>query len=381
MSMANRLMLAAFGFALTVAYCPVIAGGASTPRWLVAIAIVPVVLIWLLLIGRKMRTTITHLLGAVFLAWAVLSLLWTETPYDSIDAAWKLALLGGCFALGSLIEDATPIWIGAAAGIALSSALVLIEFAGGPPIPETTPYAGLFANRNYLTEAAVLVLIGLVIQRKSLGMIFWPMVMAVLPAIALAHSRGALVGLAVGLGWMAATKWWWRAILIGGILTASSMVAFTFLIPGHNLAAVADRFDIWGDAMHGLTIWGHGIGSFGSTLPLYAVFTDSAAIRNEFAHNDFLQILYELGVPGLILAIGFVWITLQSSGSERYVFAAFIVESFFAFPLHLPTTAVLGAFMAGRAAHSLPMLRLETIVGRVLFIERYDHSAGGKGRN
>lgn len=370
------MILALFGFALTAAYCPAIAGGGSTPRWDIAAFAIPVWLIAALLTGREIKITAAHIAGTALLVLALASFAWTEAHNDSVDAMWKLALLGGCFALGSLIEDAAPLWIGAAGGIAISSGLVLIEATTGGHVAQGTPFAGLFVNRNYLTETSVLVMIGLFAHKRALGVFFWPLAIAVVPAIALPHGRGALLGLGIAGGWMAVRRWPW-ALPVAVSCTVAALGAATFYLKGHDVSAIVDRFHIWGDAARGLTIFGRGIGSFGSTMPLYAIFTDPAAVRNEFAHNDLLEVLYELGIPGLIIALIFIGAVLRSSDHpERFVFAAFITESFFAFPSHLPATAVLGAIVAGCAARDLPAVRLQAFAGRIPLFPRHQRAGG-----
>jgi hypothetical protein len=128
-----------------------------------------------------------------------------------------------------------------------------------------------------------------------------------------------------------------------------------------------------------VNFWGHGLGALGSNFALFAHATDPMPVRNAFAHNDFLQIAYELGVPGLVLILAFVGLVLKAGGPERYIFIAFIVEANLAFPSHLPTTGAIAATVAGVAAGRLPRLCLAAIIGRDRLSAWYRLPAGGDG--
>jgi hypothetical protein len=148
---------------------------------------------------------------------------------------------------------------------------------------------------------------------------------------------------------------------------------------GHN--SVDDRLNIWTDTVMALNFWGHGLGSLGSNFALFAHITDPLPVRNVYAHNEFLQIAYELGAPGVILALTFVALVLKGGGPERYIFIAFLVEANLAFPSHLPSTGAVAALCAGAAAHRLPRLRLAHVIGRDRLSSWCRLSAGGDDGN
>jgi hypothetical protein len=200
-----RLLLGCFGFGLATAYCPFIHGAPTTPRWLLLAAVVPISLIVALLVGRTIKITAAHVVGTVFIGWAALSLAWSSAPYDSVGAIWQLLLLAGCFALGSLIDDLSPFFAGAAIGLGISSVLVLIDVSTGWRIEDIAgslapfPPAALFGNKNYLAEMAALVLVGMYAYQTTDEMEpgwstlrFLAMVGCLLPALALTGDRGQL---------------------------------------------------------------------------------------------------------------------------------------------------------------------------------------------
>lgn len=365
--------LGLFGFLLTSLYCPFIEGAAVVPRWLMLSAVVPMMLLGLLLDGRRVVVTWAHIAGAAFLGWAALSMAWSATPYDSVDAMWKLALLGGCFALGSLVADWRPFLIGCALGLSVSSALVVFEAFTGLRVEMlsgaqyATRYAALFGNRNYLGEAAALVLVGLIAVEAEWGwrpwppVRFWLLVGALMPALLITGSRGALLAVAVVAGWA-----FWPLRLRWALWSAGAVMlaGFIGLAYWSSATGIIDRLNIWRDAVMGLTWFGHGIGSFGGALQAH--FTDPMITRNVYAHNDLLQIAFELGLPGGGLALAFIWLIMrgESHWPYRLVFAAFLVEGLFGFVLHLPVSGVVGLCMAGAAARGLPRVRLAHVFGR-----------------
>ena len=369
----NRWALSAFGFLLTAAYCPYIVGAADTPRWLVLAVFVSITMLVLFLRGDEIQVTWAHALGVIFLGWAAFSLWWTQTPLDSIDALWPLMLVGGCFALGSLIEDACPLLIGAAIGIGLSSGLMLIEFTtgwrlGAAGVEAGRPMMGLFGNPDHAAETAALVLMALFAHRGQLPR-FWLLVGLTMPCLLLTLARGAILATAVALGVMVLQSSWAtrRGPLLARLAAIFGIIAVCIAVMALRPApeSITARLAIWADMGPGLTLFGRGIGSFAGTFPLFARHVDITAVRDMFAHNDLLQIAYELGLPGLIAALAFVFVVLSSPSQFRLVFLALLVEASFGFPLHLPASAGFGLMLAGCACRDLPRVCFPSVLGRI----------------
>ena len=96
---------------------------------------------------------------------------------------------------------------------------------------------------------------------------------------------------------------------------------------------------------------------------------DNYIRRAEQAHNEYVQIIAELGILGILatlfLIISLFWVFWQriaaASSGQRWLIlgliagvVAFIVDAFFSFPLHLPGNALALVFLLG-AAHSLAL--------------------------
>lgn len=315
------------GLVASAAYWPGVVNAAMAPRW----ALLAVLLPWL---------------------WASLSVLgqpspsggrrqhWTGLGSFSSWAFWQWLLRT------ALQPSLRNLWIGAAAGLTVSSGIAIAEFLHYPPLREVYPWpAGLFVNGNYMAEAAALVVVALVVER------LWWLIPSVLPALVLPQARGAILALAVAL--MLHFRVYWRVMAPIAALAFIGICAFSFL---KGDASSVERWALWRSAAHGLTFWGHGTGSFWTAFHLYDVRINPATMP-EAAHNEFLTIAFELGVVGVALMAGFFLSLTGPLDAPRLVVIALLVEASFAFPLHLPATAVLGMVAAGFSVRSRYVLR------------------------
>lgn len=342
------LWLGAFSFAVMVLFVPGLSAPATTPRWALLAAVVPAVAMF----TECRRWTISHFLGILCISYAALSLLWTPNIWDGLRGMSELAILAGLFHIGAAAPSLRPVYVGAALGLSVSSLLAVMQLFGlelvdrieGP----TGMGAGLFMNRNYLGEPAALVLIGLIGHR------LWWAVPLVLPAILLPTARGALLGLGVAGG-----VWLWgrsrvaAAVIILVIFCAASVAAYV----GVN-ASFPDRLTIWAATLDGMTWFGNGIGSFFTTFPSHAPGWDFLISRPVHAHNDWLELVYELGLPAaVLLAASSVLLFSQSCAKpECLILIALITEACLGFPLHFPATLFLGGLVAGQFCRDGPRL-------------------------
>lgn len=341
-------LLFVFGFALMAAFWPGIAGAATTPRWIVACLLG---FAWFMMPPLPRSSCIAA--GVLLTGWMALSLSWSGGFLDGVDALLKLALAVMAFSVGTQLRDLRPLFVGAAIGLAISSAVALAQAFGWHGIPsiDEAP-AGLFVNRGRLGSAAALVIISLVALRV------WSMpllVAAVLPGLVLANNRAAGLALCVGLCVIPAPRHL-RMVVIGISLAAAAIV---LALKGIDTSA-SERLWIWRDTLSGVTFFGHGLGSFREIYPTYLeAFAQSWALtsaptRPEHPHNELLWLLFEGGVPAILLACAFGIALWRASRHElRAVLAGLFVLCQFAMPLHDPATLILGAVVAGfLAGHS-----------------------------
>ncbi len=143
-----------------------------------------------------------------------------------------------------------------------------------------------------------------------------PMVTALLATF----SRGALVGVLALVAWAVLT----RRVPIGGLLAAGA-AAFVILVLGFTFwqplieervqakgvvanANVQSRQALWNGALRMAAdrpLVGVGPGRFGIESPAY-VTDEVLVLREPVVHNSYLEVLAELGVPALLLFLGFL---------------------------------------------------------------------------
>jgi len=126
------------------------------------------------------------------------------------------------------------------------------------------------------------------------------------------------------------------------------------------------RFRIWGDTLTLIAqypVFGCGLGTFVSGIQRYLSTTQSGLV--DYAHNDYLQLLAELGAVGFLLLMAlaavFVRDTFGSLGSRTNrparllltgcgaSLAAIAVHSLVDFQFYIPANAMVGAWIAGSA--------------------------------
>jgi hypothetical protein len=189
-----------------------------------------------------------------------------------------------------------------------------------------------------------------------------------LAATVYAQSYGAIGGLAAGFAAVALiTVVRRRRFIVASAITAASVLAgFAALyMTGPGLGAfvkasvgakLADREEIWRSAARtalDFPVLGAGLGTFAAVMPHY----DLTEQKCLFAHNDYLQLVLEAGIPvALALAAIVVWqisALVRGAGSKQDVYcaalssgaagsaAALAFHSFFDFNLHVPANALL----------------------------------------
>jgi hypothetical protein len=335
-----------FSFALSIAFMPATTDPASVLRNPMVV-LAACAALWL-----PFQPRIEHLLGGCLIAWAALTLTWSIAPYDGVDAMIKLFMLAGMFCIGSSLSSLRPVYIGLVIGFGINSAIAIAQWYGWNYIPHTTPPpAGFFVNSNYLGEPAALVVVALAAAR------LWWWMLPVVPGLLLAECRGAFAGLFIA----ACGFIWTRSRLLATALVLAAIcaaVAYVIHSPTHGGTSFAERLLIWTETYNGLTPLGSGIGSFFARFPSHAPDFNTLVSRPANTHNDFLEMIYELG-PGVLLYVALLACALTGPfGPERLVLLAFMTEECFGFPLHFPVTSAFAALCAGRLSAAREPLRI-----------------------
>jgi hypothetical protein len=273
--------------------------------------------------------------------------MWAPSTPDAVNAIWKMTIGFAAFMLGSAASNLRAFWIGSWLGLLPSSLVAISQAAGYPLIGTVWAPAGLFENGNMMGEAAALVAIGLALQGS------WLMCAAVMPALLLSLARGALLAVAC----VAAARSRIALVIIG------TGIVLSLFLPLHrdyaDTGSMQERFTIWRETVAQFTPFGHGIGSYQVTLPGKIV---------EHAHNDPLELAFETGIPGAVLALALsVMALMRASKNDRLVLGALGIMAVFGFPLHMPATAFVGAVVAGHASRGWAPVRWRELVRRLEF--------------
>ena len=318
-------MTAVLFFALTVLCIPALPDGAEIPRWAL-MAVTAGILVF------KVEMTSTYFIVVAYVTGMALL---GPTGYDALLLFAHFAILSILFLAELDLRKAT---IGAGLGMAVNSCVMLAQHYGFTYIPMLSPLPGLFYNRNIGAEAAGMTL-ALVI-----GYRLWWLVPGVLPVLVYG-SRAPVIALGTAAAFAVGRRSPFLGFMtfLGGILFVVSWM--------HDYGGLTDLFQrigVWQDMLPALRPWGHGLGSFISEFPLWQQHTSALTLRFENAHNDFMQLCFELGLGGVLaaaLVVAQLWGTPRSSA--WYALVVFLVEGCFGFPLYEPVTASLAAVCAG----------------------------------
>ena len=317
------------------------------------------------------------------------------SPYESFDALLALLPAFGMLVAILALRAYSTMW--------LSAALIAGAFAGvllgilqvSSPVPEQSPWylyrissfgaaTGFFSNSNHMASlllvtvpfiaaagatlrsrakdirarsaglilagsGLILVVLGLILNRSLAGYgLGVPVVLAsllILFGLPARWTAATLIG--IGLAGILAVSLVWTSPIstqLGGLGTETS-IASRRQIATKSLTLAGEFGPV-----------GSGVGSFPN---LYQLGEDPANVDRWYvnhAHNDYLELAVETGVPGILLMLAFllwwgraVWQMLRSPASDQFALAgavasaAILMHSMVDYPLR---TAAIGAVFA-----------------------------------
>lgn len=358
--------------------------------------------VWTSLPGRHFVASGYHLLGFP-LPWLPVSL----DPYDTLAASYALvpplAILAAILARPGVRQS----WIAAAvlAGAIANVVLGAAQAAGGSERWWTHFYSftspgvtGFFANRNHMATlllaaipfaAAIYVAAKATMnqRQKAFAMLAFGMggmllliagiaLNASLAALALAVPVVALSSLLLVRSGSKATR---VLGVFGAVAFAAAVIAISSsairpeLAGGSGSASFHSRAEIWsltGRAIADSFPMGTGVGTF---RQVYALYEPPASVTNTYvnhAHNDYLEIVLEAGLPGLLLLFALLawwaiqairlWRTPSSSSfatAATIASAAILAHSSVDYPIRSAAIAAvfaacLGLMATGQRRHS-----------------------------
>lgn len=316
----------ALGLLLPVIYIPSVTGAVIPSGWVFLSIALPFFL-W-----NRADWTIGHTLGLAFITFACASLAWSQSKLSGIETIWHWGVLAMAFCVGTRQESLRQFWMGLGIGMWINALVALAQIAGIPTIPHVAVWpsaAGLFFNPNMLSEAAAIILVGLLVER-----LYW---LAPGAAICLAAGQGrtAVVAFfAVACGLLIPIR---GAKIITGAV-GLILLSLLFLIKD-QFTALTVRTDIWSAALPFLTPFGNGIGS---------LLLETKYGMVEHLHNDLLELAFEFGVGGAPL-VALVALAAYRDPTARPVLACAMVVGLASFALFLPVTGAVVAIVAGYA--------------------------------
>lgn len=347
-----------FGFILAICFDPTIWQGASQPRWALLAVALP------LLVSTKLphNLTIAHLFGGLFILWSMITMIWAPNKWDGAGELIVLAIIAMSFLLGNRTQDLSRLFCGLAIGISVSALIILIPALRFNSIVSVYPH-GLLGNRNMLSEFGALIALGLITHGKwwylpgPLLAVFYyvPNVIGGQPA------RSAVGAFSVGI----IAYIWNKSKLSAIVLSFAAFALLEAIFFSYHTSSIGERIEVWSMVWRSHTVLGHGIGSLYTVAPYLTDLWDTLVNRIDHAHNDALEILFELGWPGLTLYAGVIGAALIYGDQKTIpILLGFLFISVVAFPWHLPTNAFIGAVLLGHGVRRGPELRSIYALGR-----------------
>ena len=204
--------------------------------------------------------------------------------------------------------------------------------------------------------AAALIIVGILSSLSRMGSI--------------ACVGSLLVMLALGVKLPGNKKWPLLMPLCLAVVLAFALLAPVQLVLRFSQVTSEDRPGVWQDTLHLIAaypVFGCGAGGYESAFEKFK--TSGFEFVQDYAHNDYLQFLAELGLLGFLIAGAFLiliavkavqsslrhpdpdsrWLGLACSGA----LAAILIHSLADFNLYVPANATLLAWISGLAA-SIP---------------------------
>ncbi len=328
---------AILAFLVTVAFSPKIIGAATVPREALLSVGIP-----LLLLGPVTSPRHWQWLAA-FLFWQMASLAWTPVPLGAIGQAWDDVLLALVVIVGASLEEIAPAMLAIAAGLGVSSVIVVAQVLGWHGWPEAATPSGLFINKDVLAEVSAIVLVWFAASR------LWWAIPLLLPDVLLTSSHAAFAAFGAALvAWLLARRrlFWASVACLGG-------VAAVVLVPGSAASSAMRRIEVWEAALRGISLFGHGVGSFPVLVYTLTGNPHVTSLLWGEPHNEVLNWAFESGI-GAFLPFVFLFLVMRDrhvqQTPEATALVAAAVIAFVSFPLHVPLSLLVVGLLAGRAA-------------------------------
>ena len=276
---------------------------------------------------------------ACALAWSLLATLhgvWAPAPDDALRASAALGVGLVWLVVGSAGSRARVARIATAlAWLGVGVAAVSWKLSRGE-VPASAP----FGNPARLAAFLLLPLALIACRwerahaaRDSFGARRWALALAVVSlALQSTGSRAGLLagGIVFGLAWARPpVRWSFAGLAVAALATMLLPLGFPDWLPWADAdgeSSVGIRWQLYGLGSEGAwtaSPWGVGLGGFADAF--LAVRPESLAYAPRHAHHEGIRIAWELGAPGLLLAVASLFAWVRAIGRDDRTSAAALI--------------------------------------------------------
>ncbi|WP_198651419.1 O-antigen ligase family protein [Dyella sp. C11] len=251
----------------------------------------------------------------VLLAWALLSLAWTQGAHPSSEVGRLASVLIFVVGWHAYAEDdarrISQLLLGAGLAVAACAAYYCISFIFVPMDDGRIIGQGTIATANY--AAALMGVVALWLSQLELADRRWSVaryvgIAALLLFVGLTHTRGVWLALAVTIVamplWQPGRAHRWLAVVLA-LLAAAMLLRPTALLTERGTSL---RPELFTQALH--LIAQHPFRGLGQGAPITLMVNGAAYTHT---HNLLTQVTVELGLPGLLLTVA-LWLMIAWQG-------------------------------------------------------------------
>lgn len=295
--------------------------------------------------------------------------LWTLSPSRSLESAvFAASVLGFALFVATMRDELQArlirfIFLGLMINIAVGA--IQLSYSGRTEIEGVLPYeitSALFANENHFS-ALVFATIPLLAWRflaeerqPAYYLLIAIAVVGVLFAVGSRAGMGISAGLAVlSLVWFALVSRFAAARMFLLALGVAGLIV-VYLGGGFDLAMESELRPVffrntWA-AIRDHWIAGTGLGTFLIVYPQYEPLQDVIAVYANHAHNDYLELLLEGGIPALLLIVFYIILSAGNAFNSKLCEAAalsilaILLHSFVDYPLRTMAIATVFAVLS-----------------------------------
>jgi O-antigen ligase len=370
--------------------------GEQTIRFAIVLALLSIAVATALLFRRPQRHVNWSpwlICGLAFGLWCTLSLFWNPSQFAGVSDFLKMATLPAIVLVFLYWRNSEELWIWSE-GLLLLSAIVLAAWGLFDHYDGTSYTRAAFLNRNvyggFMNLMALLAVTRYFRIKTGSAWLMLLLLLVLFLAVNASQSRGALLAAGIALALFSLNAWKTGIIRPHGQRLAAVWLAFIVAFGAVNLslpkaaysaisatvdqikepASLNGRSVIWKHSLDLLKkepFYGTGLGTYWSRYPEVRHPRDGSAGFN--AHNDYLQLVIEGGLPALLLALLTAWLflralirhvnndrtdTIERNGLAAALCAIAIQAFFTQLLLLIPILMVIGLYAGRLASHHLP---------------------------